>query len=92
MSRFVDLVMLLSGIMLIVTAQFVVGAALEPMKDSVLDSGINDEYAGDAEADMEAMFVSTVKWVPTIAGFGLITLVAFREFRRQRIIAARGGI
>lgn len=88
MGRFLDFVILFVAIISVFIMQFASGAILVPLSDSVQDDGVSSKYnAGDNFDDMiEAVTV----WVPTIGLGGLILVIAFREYRRQRIAGTRG--
>lgn len=89
-GRFVDFVVLLAALFMIFTAQFAGAAILDPLRDELQSDQHDDSYTGDyanAETWMDRQFTAVTKWAPTIAGGGLIMLVAFREYRRQRLVA-----
>lgn len=92
MSRAIDFVLLLAALFMIFTAQFAAAAALDPLRDELSSNQHNDTYTGDysdATTWFDQMFTAVTKWAPTIAGGGLVALVAFREYRRQRVSATR---
>ncbi|GAA0305451.1 hypothetical protein [Halarchaeum salinum] len=88
MGRLVDFVMLLLAILIFLTLQFIGGAMLDPMRDAILAEGIKSSY-GAAES-FGGMIEVVTKWAPLTALLGTLLLVAYREFRRQRVTAATG--
>ncbi len=90
MSRFFDLLALLLALVLIFTTQFAAGLVLDPMRDQLLEQDIEEKY--NAEQNFDDMYVAVVQWVPMAASIGLIVVVVFREYRRQRTTARGGGL
>ncbi|MUV59788.1 hypothetical protein [Halobacterium sp. CBA1126] len=88
MGRLVDLVMLLIAILMFLVLQFIGGAMLDPIRDAILAEGVASSY-GAAES-FGGMIAVVTKWAPLTGLFGTILLVAYREFRRQRITASTG--
>lgn len=86
MSRFLDLILVLAGLFMILAVQTSAAIMLDPMRDELLDEGIDDKY--NAEENFADMYRAVTKWVPTIAGVGLMCVAGFREYRRQRLTAA----
>lgn len=87
MSRVLDGIFIIVALFLILITQFTAGAILDPLRDDLLERGIDKEY--NAQENFDDMIIATTKWVPTGFGVGLILLAAFREYRRQRATAVR---
>lgn len=88
MGRFLDFIFLMVALIMILISTFVSGAVLDPMRDELLEEDINKEY--NAQENFDDMIIAATKWVPAGFGVGLVLIVAFREFRRQRSTAIRG--
>lgn len=90
-GRLFDLVTLMIAIPAVLTMQFAGGAMLDPLRDGLLedDDGIDKKY--NAEEEFAQDYEVIVKWAPMTAILGLIVLIGYREYRRQRIAARRGG-
>lgn len=89
-GRLFDLVTLLIAIPALLTMQFVGGAMLDPLRDGLLEDGeIDKKY--NAEEEFAQQYEVVVMWAPLEAILGLIVLIGYREYRRQRIAARRGG-
>lgn len=87
MSRTLDFVIMLAafiGILVVQTSSAVILEELRTEFNEEADASFNQQEINDS------MFLMVTKWVPTVALFGVILLVAFREFRRQRVTAVRG--
>jgi len=87
MSRIIDFVVL--GIVLFVLGvlQFAGAAALDPLREALLATGSMSNVNG--ESAMDGMFSAVTYWVPLIGQIGAILIVAYREYRRQKIAARR---
>lgn len=90
MGRVLDLALAISLIFMIIIMQFTVANTLTPVKNEMLDQ-LEDGNANTAEdkRNLVNQYETAVKWVPNIAVLGVIIVVIFREFRRQRV--TRGG-
>lgn len=89
MGRLLDLSLLLIAFLLFITLQAVAGALLDPFMAELLENG-NFDGSMNAEDTYGDMFVAVVRWAPRVGLIGLVVLVAYREWRRQRITARRG--
>lgn len=84
----VNVSLMIVGIALIVISQFVLVAFMEPVKDNIQDNAEHlDTF--DGVTAMDDMFEAAVKWVPFIAGIGLVVIGAVNEFRRERVTGQR---
>lgn len=90
MGRLLDFVFVLIAIMMFLILQFVGGAVLDPMRDELIEEGIDDSY--NADESFADMITAVTKWAPLTGLLGTIVLVAYREYRRQQISAATGGV
>lgn len=74
----------------------IIGILVAQTSGAVILDELRNEFNQDADASMnqqeinDSTFTFVTKWVPTIALFGVIFLVAWREYRRQRITARQG--
>lgn len=92
-GRIIDFVFLIVGLFLILTSQYVGIVIMDETRETVLDTGIDmSEFNG--EEHINRIYTVVTKWVPTVAGLGLIFLTLYREYRRQRraaIVGQAGG-
>lgn len=86
-SRVIDFIVLLVAL---------IGILIVQTSGAVILDELRNEFNVDSDASMNQQqindrnFTAVVKWVPTVALIGVILIVAFREFRRQRATAIRG--
>lgn len=87
MGRFLDLVLVLAAIGQLMVIQMAGAVILDPLRDDMIEDGIDSKY--DAQAQFDQSFTVVTKWGPWILAAGTIVLVGFREYRRQRLVATR---
>lgn len=90
MSRFIDLILLLVVMFLVLVVQTMAGPLLDPIRNDMNAEDVAGDNI-DATDINNDMFRAATVWVPFIGLFGSIIVVAFREYRRQRFTARRGG-
>lgn len=90
MGRLVDFLALIVAIPSLYVMQITGARILNPLRDAILESG-TPGYTG-AEAQMADSFAVVTQWAPLVGGIGIVLVVAYREFRRQKLSAARGGL
>jgi len=88
MSRIQDFVFLAIVILASLVIVTVGDALLEPLFTHLTGAPVSSAQ----ESNMDAMRAAVVKWVPLIANIGAIVIVAWREFRRQRVTSVRRGV
>lgn len=84
MSRTIDFVVLVVVMFATLTVQFAGAATLGETRDVVTE---NDAISQSYLDSIDGMYTSTVFWAPLIVQLGSIAIVAWREFRRQRVTA-----
>lgn len=90
MGRLIDFLALIIAIPSLYVMQIASSRILDPLRDAILESG-TPGYTG-AEAQFADMFAVVTQWAPLTGLISLILIVAYREFRRQKLSAARGGL
>lgn len=90
MGRILDLALAIALIFMIIAVQFSVASVLTPIKNEQLEQleDGNDNVEED-KSNLVDQYDAAVKWTPTAAVLGIIVVVVFREYRRQRV--TRGG-
>lgn len=86
MSRIINFAIMLAalfGIMVVQTSGALIMDELRNEFNEDADASFNQQEINDD------MFTSVVKWVPTIALFGVFLMAAWIEYQRTRITATR---
>lgn len=86
MSRFIDLLIgliAIIGILVVQTSGAVVSNELRNEFNENPDDSFNQKQINND------LYTAVAKWVPTVALMGVLTLIVFREYRRQRVTAMR---
>lgn len=91
MGRFTDLLLLMVVVFGAFIVQFAGAAVLDPLGDELIESGIpgDDSEHYNAEENFNDIQATITKWIPWTVVGGSTVLVAWREYRRQRITARR---
>lgn len=87
MSRLIDLtigIAAIIGILVVQTSGAIILDELRNEFNEQPDADFNQQEINDST------FTFVVKWVPTLGLFGVILLIGWREFQRQRITQRRG--
>lgn len=88
MSRFVDLLLVLIGLVGILVIHTGAAPVMEELRDhAVSEDNPSDDI--DSTNIANEMHEAVTKWVPTVAFVGLWIVAGFREYRRQRVTAVR---
>lgn len=83
-----DAVFIITGIATIIVIQYVHVAALDEFARVIIENGDNiDIYSG--ESAINGMYVAVTKWVPMLAGAGLVVLGLMRAWLRVRVANVR---
>lgn len=88
MSRFADLLVGLVAL---------IGILIVQMSGAVIADELRNEFNINADASFNQqqinndLYTAVAKWVPTVAFVGVLVLIVYREFRRQRVTAIRRG-
>lgn len=79
-----DAVFIITGLATLLVIQYVHVAALDEFARVIIAEGDNiGIYSG--ESAINGMYVAVTKWVPMLAGFGLVALGLMRVWLRVRV-------